>query len=414
MPASRNSAGLRAMRLLASSMVPPTRYGIPHDEYDMYGPRSSTRTSAEGSRRRATAAALIPAALPPTTARRATVPPSIAMGSAAAADRETSAATPERYVSRFGSRPLRAPDVERQLLPEHPRGHRAEIGMLAGTRRHRRRRWVARRRHRARRRARPSRETHHPGERRGPRRGVLGGRSASWGSPSRPPTTGCSCPHMGGIVGMRQTRAGRHPRHLSMAYNPASACAWPSTTTSRRAGIHHQGLQREVVSDGSSSWPGRPGAAGVAAGPGGQERLPAEARRHRRVPAAAHGARPREDRRGHHAHLVGVRRHPPGRHRGAALLRGEAPPQGPPRHPRVPRGPAGHRRGHPGGAHQRPRRRRQEPVGGHRGAGRPRTRRTRRRPPAGVGRRRRPHRLRQPRRHAPRAHRPQRGRAVGG
>ena len=71
-PARRCSSGVRATSSSASCTTSPTRYGIPHAEYDVNRPRSKHRisSSSTGRRRRACAAAVMPPASPPTTTRR--------------------------------------------------------------------------------------------------------------------------------------------------------------------------------------------------------------------------------------------------------------------------------------------------------------------------------------------------------
>src|SRR5947199_44040 len=72
MPLRRCSSGVRATRSSTSDTRSPTKYGMPHAEYDVYGPRSkATISRSSGSRRRrARAAAVIPAASPPMTTSR--------------------------------------------------------------------------------------------------------------------------------------------------------------------------------------------------------------------------------------------------------------------------------------------------------------------------------------------------------
>src|SRR5437660_1770741 len=72
MPFRRCSAGVRATRSSTSDTRSPTKYGMPHAEYDVYGPRSNATISrSSGSRRRrARAAAVMPAASPPMTTSR--------------------------------------------------------------------------------------------------------------------------------------------------------------------------------------------------------------------------------------------------------------------------------------------------------------------------------------------------------
>ena len=129
-------------------------------------------------------------------------------------------------------------------------------------------------------------------------------------------------------------------------------------------GLHDQGQQRHGRERRQlGRGPGRPRPRGLAAGARGQVRVHAPPRGHRRLPAPGRPARPGRDRRGRRALLVGLRGHPPERHRGAALLRGPAPAGRAPRRPGLPRGPAGDRRRRARRPHQRPVRRRQGPLG---------------------------------------------------
>src|SRR5262249_18128116 len=72
MPFRRCCSGERAISRSRSVTSSLTKYGIPHAEYDVYGPRSkATISSSSGSRRRrAREAAVMPAASPPMTTSR--------------------------------------------------------------------------------------------------------------------------------------------------------------------------------------------------------------------------------------------------------------------------------------------------------------------------------------------------------
>src|SRR5215207_1934578 len=72
----RCSSGVRATSSSTSVTRSPTKYGMPHAEYEVYGPRSkATISRSSGSRRRrARDAAVMPAASPPMTTSRSVTP----------------------------------------------------------------------------------------------------------------------------------------------------------------------------------------------------------------------------------------------------------------------------------------------------------------------------------------------------
>ena len=70
-PWARCSSGERATNASTSGTSPATQYGMPHAEYDVHDPRSSTTSSSSRpvrvAVRSACDAALMPAASPPMT-----------------------------------------------------------------------------------------------------------------------------------------------------------------------------------------------------------------------------------------------------------------------------------------------------------------------------------------------------------